>query len=301
LVAVFYLALFALTWLLGRPAEQRPKWWKTFSANVLPTALLAGLALCAAVAWSYYFSLPDGRLKITVLDVGQGDAVLIQAPSGATVLIDGGRSSGALLRGLAKELPLFSRRLDLLVVAAPGDPSLGALPELLKRYSMKQVIFTQATDPESTAYGQAKSWLAAHNIPVLSAANLPTVELEPGLTLQVLFDGAHGSGARVDYGNFSLVAAPALRRADENTLLQRGGLAPATALLVGDSGSERATGAAWVEALDPRLALISVGARYGPAQAILDRLAGRAILRTDLNGTVRVFTDGEKLWVETER
>jgi beta-lactamase superfamily II metal-dependent hydrolase len=76
---------------------------------------------------------------------------------------------------------------------------------------------------------------------------------------------------------------------------------PATALLVGDSGSERATPAAWVEALDPHLALISVDAQSGPAPQILDRLAGRAILRTDQHGTLTLFTDGEELSVETER
>jgi beta-lactamase superfamily II metal-dependent hydrolase len=70
---------------------------------------------------------------------------------------------------------------------------------------------------------------------------------------------------------------------------------------VANHGSERATGVDWVEALAPRLALISVGARYGPAQPVLDRLAGRTILRTDLDRTVRVFSDGEKLWVEAEQ
>jgi beta-lactamase superfamily II metal-dependent hydrolase len=68
--------------------------------------------------------------------------------------------------------------------------------------------------------------------------------------------------------------------------------AAANALLVGDNGSERATGIAWVEALDPRLALISVGVHYGPAPQILDRLAGRAVLRTDLQATLTLFTDG---------
>jgi competence protein ComEC len=300
-MVLFYLALFALTALLGRPADQRPAWWKLFAAQWLPTAALASLALGTAVAWSYYFSLPDGRLKIAVLDVGQGDAVLLQTPAGSNVLIDGGPSSGALLRELAKQLPLFTRRLDLLVIAAPGDASLGALPELLMRYSVKQVIFTQATDPETTARGPLKQWLADHNVPVLSAARLPTVELEPGLNLRVIFDGARGSGLRVEYGNFSLVNAAGLRRADENTLLQQGGLAPATALLVGDSGSERATGAEWVEALDPHLALICVSAKRGPAQPILDRLAGRAVLRTDVNGTLTIYTDGKQMWVETER
>ena len=123
----------------------------------------------------------------------------------------------------------------------------------------------------------------------------------PGQALRVLFDGSHGSGVRIDYGNFSVLATPALRRADENTLLLQGGLAPATALLVGDNGSERASGAEWVEALNPHLALISVGARYSPAPAILGRLAGRAILRTDRNGWIELSTDGERMWVEVER
>ncbi len=135
----------------------------------------------------------------------------------------------------------------------------------------------------------------------MPAANLPALELEPGLTLRVLFDAADGSAVRIDYGNFSLLAAPGLRRADENTLLQRGNVAPAIALLVGDNGSERAASAQWVKALDPRLALISTDAKRGPAQVVLDRLAGRTILRTDLNGTLRLFTDGRQMWVETER
>jgi len=97
------------------------------------------------------------------------------------------------------------------------------------------------------------------------------------------------------------LSAPGLRRADENTLLQRGEATPITALLVGDNGSERASGVEWVEALDPRVALISVGARFGPTPQILNRLAGRTILRTDQHGTLTLFTDGKQLWVETER
>ncbi len=64
LVAVFYLALLALTGLLSRPAEQRPAWTlrEALAAQWLPTARVASLALGAALAWSYCFSLPDGRL-----------------------------------------------------------------------------------------------------------------------------------------------------------------------------------------------------------------------------------------------
>jgi hypothetical protein len=70
-----------------------------------------------------------------------------------------------------------------------------------------------------------------------------------------------------------------MARAEKNTLLHRGGLSPATALLVGDNSSERAPGAAWVGALDPRLALISVGTRYGPAQPIITTSRSKKISR----------------------
>ena len=82
-----------------------------------------------------------------------------------------------------------------------------------------------------------------------------------------------------------------LRQADENTLLQRGGVALVTALLVGDRGPECATGAAWTEALGPRLGLISAGVRCSSTLKNLDRLAGRAILRIGLNGTLRGCPD----------
>ncbi len=95
-----------------------------------------------------------------------------------------------------------------------------------------------------------------------------------------------------------------LRRADENELLKAGLAAPATALLLADHGSERANGEDWLWAVNPRVVLLSVGAgnRLGePAPLVLQRLEGRAILRTDLNGTLTLFTDGEQLWVEKER
>jgi beta-lactamase superfamily II metal-dependent hydrolase len=111
------------------------------AARLLPKA---GLGLATVLVWSLYFSLPDDRLKVTVLDVGQGDAVLIQTPSGANVLVDGGPSGSALAQTLARELPLLMTRIDLLVVAAPRDENLGGLPDVLTRYNVGRAIITGA-------------------------------------------------------------------------------------------------------------------------------------------------------------
>jgi beta-lactamase superfamily II metal-dependent hydrolase len=90
-----------------------------------------------------------------------------------------------------------------------------------------------------------------------------------------------------------------LDAAGEADLLTRGLAQPSTALLLGQhaAGSE-----AWLQALNPRLVLVSTaaGSEFPSAEA-LARLAGRGVLRTDRNGTVTLETDGTRLWVEAER
>ncbi len=304
LIVGYYLLLLGLTWLSSRPAEQRPAWWKTFAANWLPIGALSVLAISVVVAWSYYFSLPDGRLKVVALDVGQGDGILIQTPGGAHVLVDGGPSSVGLNRALAGQLPLFTRQLDLLVVASPRDESVASLPEALRRYAVQRVVLTQANDPEGAAYPTLRQLLASQNTPVTLAIDRPSFDLGGGITLRVLSDGDHGSVLRLEWKRFALLLPIGALRAEENTQLKDHAPLPATALLLADHGSERANGEEWLWAINPRVAIVSVGAdnRLGvPAPKILDRLAGRAILRTDQNGALTLFTDGEQLWMETER
>jgi len=98
LVVIYYAALFGLTWMLARPATDRPAWWGTLVRQSLPMGGLLVLGGGVLLVWSWYFSLPTpGRLRVTLLDVGaatnatgRGDAILIQSPGGGTVLVDGG-------------------------------------------------------------------------------------------------------------------------------------------------------------------------------------------------------------------
>ena len=99
--------------------------------------------------------LPDGRLHVHFLDVGQGEAVLIVTPDGQQVLIDGGASPTALLGELGRWMPFNDREIELVVVTHPGDERLGGLLGLAQRYRIGQVV--QAPFPyPSAAYGQ---WL----------------------------------------------------------------------------------------------------------------------------------------------
>ncbi len=310
LVVIYYAALFGLTWVLAKPAADRPEWWGRATRQTLPVGGLVVLLAGTVVVWTAYASLPTpGRLRVTVLDVGspanttgQGEAVLIQAPGGATVLVDGGPGGLTLERGLGAQLPLFARDLDLLVIAAPNDANVGALPDLLDLYHPKRVLLTRATFA-SSSYRALRQKLADQAIETVDAGALPRLDLGAGVNLSVVADGDTGSVLRLEWGKFSLVLAPGLTAAGEITLVNDGLAQPATALLLPDSGSGTSTGADWIAALNPRLAVISVGPNGlgNPAPAVLALLSGRDVLRTDQHGAITVETDGAQMWVEVSR
>jgi competence protein ComEC len=296
-----YGVLFGLTWLLRQAPEGRPAWWLNFAAHGLPLTGLAGLAIGATLVWSSYFSLPEGRLKVTVLDVGQGDAILIQTPAGTRVLIDGGPSGGRLTRALVTELPLFANHLDLLVIAAPRDENLGGLPDVLKRYTIGRAAVTSAPGKIAT-YQTVREALADREIEIVSAADLPTFDLGEGILLKMLADGEKGSTLRLEWGQSSILLPIGLDLSGESALMMRGLAQPATALLLADHGSDKATQENWVWAINPQVVFVSTAAGSGsPSPEVLERLAGRTILRTDEHGSLTLMMDGRQVWVETER
>ncbi len=304
LVVLFYAGLFTLTWVLSRPAEQRPRWWAHLAGEGLPTGGAAGLGLVALLAWSTAFSLPEapGRLRVTVLDVGTGDGVLIQTPSGVQVLVDGGPSGGALVRGLARHLPLFDARLDLLVIAGLRDENLGGLPDVLLRYQIDAAVVT-AAGGRGAVLSSVLETLNARQVPVHSAADLPVFDLGDGVTLRVLADGREGSGLRLEHGRFAFVLPIGLTADEADALAARTRLEGATALLLTERAARRELPEAWLQAVAPRLVVATLDA--GQAGALtperLSALAGRTLLRTDQRGAVTVLSDGTQVWVECDR
>jgi competence protein ComEC len=104
LIVLFYAFLFAITFMRVKlPVLLR---------NLSPAIPLASLAILAVLVWKVAFYAPDGLLHVTMLNVGTGDAVLIQSASGRSVLINGGPSMVALSDALGRRLPPFDRSLD---------------------------------------------------------------------------------------------------------------------------------------------------------------------------------------------
>jgi beta-lactamase superfamily II metal-dependent hydrolase len=92
-------------------------------------------------------SSPDGRLHVTVLNVGEAPAVLVQAPDGAVALVDGGESASKLDAALSRVLPPTTRSLDLVVLTATNAVTINGDRALEQRYNVAQAVITTVPTP----------------------------------------------------------------------------------------------------------------------------------------------------------
>jgi competence protein ComEC len=310
----------------GAPAFGRSheaSWLRVAGVGLLrvasrPIGLLAIDALL--LAGTTLASMPDGRLHLSVLDIGQGDAILIVAPSGPAMLIDGGPDPELTLRRLGGALPWWRRDLAVVLLTHPHQDHVGGLVDVLRRFRVGLTMDSGRPYPNADyarflalAKSEPKSRL------VLARAG-QLVHLDPGTTLEVLYPADADRRAplpRNDINNASVVMVlrfrgfAALLTGDaqapiEATLRQRELIGPVDVLKVGHHGSNFATSDLLLDAIRPAAAIISVGAAnpYGhPGSETLRRLAARPmvdVLRTDRDGTAQVATDGRS-WTLTTR
>ena len=308
-VVSFYAILFGLTFFGGQLRERlaASSGGSSWTSTVLPGAALLGLGIAAVLVWRAALHAPDGRLHLTVLDVGSGDALLVQTPSGRYLLVDGGPSPSRLSDALGRRLPMGGR-LDWLVVAAAGDEQLAALPPLIERSPPQQVLWA---GPELGTRGaqRLQEALTQAGIQSIQAAAGHSLDLGEGAQLRVLAAGTRGAVLLLEWGDFRALLPVGLDFETLEQLMTDPNLSTVTALLLADSGYAPANPPQWIEVLHPEVlhpevVLLSVapGDREGrPSPETLETLQGYTLLRTDRNGWIELSTDGEQMWVEVER
>jgi competence protein ComEC len=231
---------------------------------------------------------PDGRLRLTVLDVGQGDAIVAEMPDGRTILVDAG--SGGPMRLDAGERVvapfLWNRgvlRLAGLAVTHDDADHAGGAPAVRRLFRIDEE-WTHATAPEAPRpFGRAR-------VTPLPPASSEERRNDASLVL------------RVEMGLASFLLTSDIGVAREQELVASGARLASTVLKVAHHGSRSSTGAELVRAVRPIVAVVSVGTRnpYGhPDEGVLARLAeaGVEIYRTDRDGAVIFETDGGTLTV----
>jgi competence protein ComEC len=295
-VLLFYLVLFA--WSFARPRLKG-----VLRTALAPAGIIAVLGVTAALVFSAVFAAPDGQLHLTFLDVGSADAILIQTPSGRTILVNGGESPSALASALGRRLSPFDRRIDWLVVASPQEEQMAALPSILERFPVGNVLW--AGNLQASWSAQAvTSWLSEHSTPVTPAYAGAALDLGGGARLETLAVSPRGSVLLVEWQGFRALLPVGMNFDTLEQLQNDPKTGTVTLLLLADAGFAPLNPPEWIKALHPQLAVLSVAAGDPdglPDPAVLDELEGLRLLRTDQNGWIKVSTDGSGMTVEVQR
>lgn len=280
-----------------------------------PRRAAAGLALVLTVAT--VLTGPDGRLHLTVLDVGQGDAILIETPDGSTALVDAGVDPDLTLRRIGQALAFHERQIEVVILTHPHQDHLGGLGEVLRRYEVG--LFVDGGRP---LHGEPHHHVlaAAQHEPgarVTAARAGQVIPLGRGAELEILFPAADDIArplpdgdinnasvvALLRYGRFSALLTGDAEAPIEALLADRGLLSLVDVLKVGHHGSDSGTTNAFLAVIQPSVAVISAGVdnQYGhPHRSTLENLAqvpGLGVYRTDQDGNVEIVTDGRAYWV----
>ncbi len=272
------------------------------------------LATMAVLVSVIAASMPDDELSISFLDVGQGDAILIQQGS-QQVLIDGGPSPQAISLELGRQMPFWDRTIELVILTHPDQDHLAGLIEVLKRYRVEKVLDPNL-DSGTPLYEEWHRLVAEKKPEKITARAGQQIALA-GATLTVLHPPEallkdtnedidnNGAVLRLKAGNVSFLLAADIRREAELHLITRRAALKSTVLKVAHHGSDTSTSQEFLSAVDPQIAVISVGAdnKFGhPSEEIMNRLDNKLgqtnVYRTDHHGTIQFTTDGEKLWVK---
>ncbi len=286
----------------GRPASRR-RAQRTVVAAVAVSLVAVGLAIAHR---------PDGSTRVTVLDVGQGDAILIEGGRGARMLVDGGPDPDRLIIELDERLPPWDRRIDVVVLTHPHEDHVAGLALLLARYRIGRVFEPgmrgpgpgyAAWDAELAAVGApARGLLVTGDRLAVDDLHFDVLWPDPGRVPLEPPDG----GRSINDVSIVLLGEVGGRRIlltgdvedDVDPLLAARGLPPVDFLKVAHHGSGTASTVAFLGVVEPAVAVVSAGADnpYGhPARSTLDHLAatGAAVFRTDTDGPVEVvFANG---------
>lgn len=273
----------------------------------------AGLAIVCiviiAVAFLFLYK-EDERLEVDFLDIGQGDAALIQTPHGKTILIDGGPTDKSILRRLGEELPFWQKKIDMVILSHPHDDHYGGLAAVFRRY---EVAAFMATDyPAHQASYEELLGLVADEKSLVLRPWSKDFEID-GVNFDFIFPAQSMSEKKLDTANNAsivfklsfgqmdfLFTGDAEQPAEQQVLADKTGL-QAEVLKLGHHGSDTSSSEALLNAVKPLYAVASVGKdnSYGhPTLLIVKRLErlGIKLFRTDQEGTISFLSDGVSLF-----
>jgi competence protein ComEC len=290
-------------------------------AVVLALAFVSGVA--DAGYWIYQrFYRSD--LRVTVIDVGQGSAALLQLPGGTCALADGGGfADNAVFDVGARVLaPLLRRKkiltVEMLILSHPNSDHLNGLIYIADRFGVKQ-IWTNGEKHNTVGYQRLQEVLDRRNVRATAYADLPREHRIAGARLELLYPpvgflekkkeqawrdtNANSLVFKVGLGSVSfLFTGDITARAEKELVSVAGSRLNATVLIVPHHGSRTSSSRSFIEAVRPQYGIVSCGwqNRFGfPHPEVLQRYRRQQvrIYQTGCDGAVELVTDGRRLRV----
>jgi competence protein ComEC len=284
----------------------------------LRTPSIAGLVTITLLALYVFLVSPTsaddkGLLRVSFLDVGQGDATLIESPSGTQVLIDGGKG-GSVLRELGRTLGFFDRDIDMIVATHPDMDHIGGLIDVLTRYHVGTILMTE-NESGTPAFESFRRLVEEEGADILYARRGQVFELGEGergaVTLTILFpdhdptdfeSNTSSIVARLTYGESEFMLTGDSPREIEEYLAHLDGISlKSDVLKLGHHGSRTSTSPVFLEWVGPSYAIISAGKdnSYGhPHPEVMELLAGFGITQKNTADESSIFSysDGVRIW-----
>ena len=280
--------------------------------KVLRVGLLVLLVTVALFVFVYLYNGTDvDHLRVVFFDVGQGDAVFIESPTGVQVLIDGG-AGGGVLRYLSGEMGFFDRTIDLLVATHPDKDHIGGLPDVLKRYEVRTIVRTENEGETETAKAFLEH-IVEEDARVVLARRGTSFDLGEEVMLEVLFpdrdptfleSNTASIVMQLTYKNTRfLFTGDAPKGIEDYLVILDGESLESDVLKIGHHGSRTSTSELFLQAVDPDYGVVSAGKdnRYGhPHAEVLARLKEYNVVtkNTAEDGSITFLSDGTDLYLE---
>ncbi len=263
------------------------------------------VASAVALAWMAY-DMPEKKLTVAFLDIGQGDSIFIQSPTGRQVLIDGGIDRDVLAQ-LASVMPFFDRSIDVVIATHPDKDHIGGLPYVFEQYDI-DVVLDPGLEAASDSYSFYADVLSSEpDAMYYEARRGQVIDLGGGAYLRILYpdkdmDGAETNSASIVaqlvYGETEVMLTGDAPDETEIHLVSIESHLTSDILKAGHHGSKTSTSQEFLNAVDPDYTIISAGKdnSYGhPHEEVVARLvtASTTILTTFEVGTIVFESDGE--------
>ena len=288
-----------------------------------PAGLSVG-ALLALMVWHPFPARVDaGKLEVTVVDVGQGDAIFVVFPDGRVLLMDGGgittfRGGQPPRLDIGEDVVapyLWSRsirRIDFVALSHAHQDHIGGLTAILDGFDVGE-LWTGATQ-ESPAWNALRAKARARGVPVkplrrgdmrnIGGASVEVLAPSPDYAAGAQPRNNDSLALRLAYGRRSFLLTGDIEKQVEKELSAGGGFSHADVLKVAHHGSRTSSTREMLDAVRPVFAVVSAGYEnsYGhPHRDILNRIwdHGAYVLRTDVLGLISIETDGQRMEVRT--